>query len=178
MLAVQGALTVHLSAPVIVVVVFIAVLALIAVAALCVVALSVARCAESLRRSADSLERDGGAILAEVRLMSDRAEEQSGRSVELRAASVIRAGGYSGRDKKANRATVSGVGLTSRLAYAAVGEPLIKAAAFGAGTARVAERIRDRRKPATGLTGPGSGQSRPVALVGRPRRRRALAEKS
>jgi hypothetical protein len=104
------------------------VVATLVVVALALAARSLIRTAGRLRLLAEELETRSASVLGEVEDTVRQAREELARVDDL----VGSAEAISDR-----------VGSASRLAQTAVSAPLIKAVAFGAGTARAGRRLRD-----------------------------------
>lgn len=163
LLVAGSALSLDIGVPLTLVLVALAALFVLAVVALCLMATTLARCAQSLRRSAEALERESAALHLEMSYLLEQAQGQVPPSPG--AVGPLR-GFRPTHQKQPGRAR----DVSSRLAYAAIGEPLIKVAALGAGTARVAERIRGRNAAGTSRREVAGARSRPARAKLRLRR--------
>lgn len=109
----------------------VSVVSTVVVIALLAALVAAVRSARQLRRAADQLRREGMALLAEL----DATVTTAGRDLE-RVDDLI---------GSAERLSAT-VGSASRLARMTMATPVIKVMALGAGTARVSDRIRGRRR--------------------------------
>jgi len=111
------------------VVVAVTVVATLVVVALLVVLVSLVRAARALRDAAEELYVESQALLAELGGTVAHASTELDRVDDLIGAA---------------ESITTTVGSASRLAYVALANPVIKVLAFGSGTARASERLRQR----------------------------------